>query len=804
MNLRVFHINSLFISKAITICVIALALLGCDKKNQSIPVSKTPLLGHVYFKDQKLFQVNVQNTLNSKILTTLQTQEDGSFVLDISDDINKSTLLYISTQEPFLSTYATLEDIKKTGINLSVVTTFATYDIDINQTHSTILKEYNLRAKKLLRLSLDNQQDINYQDLNSYKPSLKKNSAFINPYLVKQLLETVFGDKLTTQTSLNSIMKQDIDSDTLSTYTELLLGTNPSNEDSDSDGINDKQEVDLKLNPLSRDSDFDGLNDYDEYTGLTDPHLSDSDGDYFSDSYELLIGSDPLNADEDANGILDGLDGDPLFKYQWHLQSNGDVVSNTHNEATIKGNDLDILQVYSLQRGTDKTIVQVVDTGVELKHEDLHVSQKYSYNSKNATDDPTATRAVSTYDKLSPFEIGHGTAVAGIIGAIANNGVGLRGVVPNATIAGSNWLEDQSMQDLDLLWYSATFADDILVSNNSWGAYMSKDTNYEEILKLASTELRGGKGRIFTFAAGNERKTYGNANLSYISNNRYAIAVASIDNDNKYSDYSNPGSNILVSAYGGREYDKGPSIATTLLTGKSYYRSELGLSHGAITFDDDTQRSYTFAMNGTSAATPMVSGALALVLTSCPDLSYRDIRWLLSYTSKKIDLNESNWIKNSAGRNHNINYGYGLIDANAMIKECQSRYYETLPTEKIYTTGKKLVNVHIEDNNTTKYFSISVEKELTIEWIELTVDSDHPYAGDYEIHLISPAGARTQIIAPNEARDDFYRGGFRFSSAAFIGEKSKGTWIVEVVDRLKEDSGNIISLEIKVYGHDKI
>jgi kexin len=199
----------------------------------------------------------------------------------------------------------------------------------------------------------------------------------------------------------------------------------------------------------------------------------------------------------------------------------------------------------------------------------------------------------------------------------------------------------------------------------------------------------------------------------------------------------------------------------------------------------------------------MVSGALALVLTSCPELTWRDVKWLLSYKSKKIDLEDKNWVENSAGRNHNINYGYGLIDTNNMIKECRSPYYTLLPKEISAEVKKSNINLHIPDYDKPKYIYIDFKEEFNLEWVELTIDSNHPYAGDYEINLVSPKGTKTQIITPNELRSDYYKGGFRFSSAAFTGENTKGIWKVEFIDKLELDSGTITSVNLKIYGHKK-
>jgi len=814
---------------------------GCDRSHSTKTklmdevVYSYALLGPLSGSNVKIYTVNDSSyTLVYETQTKIYDDEKsvvwpenkiGSFEVDSNGSITDDTLMFIRISSGVdvdvnddgnisdlefkklngsICTYAIYKDIFTQGIKVNAISTLASREIDLGDSKESILEKLTAFSKKIFRLSINNDNVIDYKDLNAYIPNHTPNKSFVHLNLYQQLKESGFLNALLEDQNLSVFTKIDLDKDGLSWQEEVLAGSNILESDTDADGLDDKEELILGLNPDNNDSDYDGIGDGVEFYTLTDPLKSDSDGDYIPDGVEVLRGSDPLNKDENANAVLDGLDGDPFFKYQWHLKSNGDVVNNTKEIATIVGNDLDILKVYRYQLGRgEKTIIQVVDTGVERIHEDLEIDLSRSYNSVNATNDPSPTNYVSSFDKLDPLVVGHGTAVAGIIAAKANNGVGLRGIVPNAVIAGSNWLEEQNLQDLERLWYSAKGANEILVSNNSWGSYVLKDKSFEEIIQLASEQLRDKKGRIFCVAGGNNREIFGNANLSYLANNRYVIAVASLDYNNTYSTYSNPGSNLLVSAYGGESYFESPTVATTLLTSKSYYASELNTKKGAITFDEDEQRSYTYAMNGTSASTPMVSGVIALTLESCSELTYRDVKWLISYTSKKIDPTNDKWVLNKANRWHNINYGFGLIDADTMIKECRSPYYTLLTREIIHDVKSEKMNVLIPDTKEIITKNMNFDQSMIIEWLELTFESDHPYVGDLEIRLTSPSGTQTQIIAPNDIKKDTYKDGFRFSSAAFMGEDSFGIWKIDVVDQLESDSGYINSMGLKIYGHRK-
>ncbi len=691
-----------------------------------------------------------------------------------------------------------VKDLDSPHIIVNIFTTIATLFYENNQTSPDAF------AQSLFRKSLDAHAGVDYRDLFAYIPNHTSNTYLKTANVYKKLLEYNIMNALLNGEDIVALLDADEDGDGLSLWQEILHNTSPILLDTDGDGISDADEIAEGLNPSLKDSDYDGIDDNDEHLYGTSATNPDSDEDYIPDGIEVLNATDPLNGDEDGDGVSDGLEGDPFFKYQWYIKSLGNIVANTVGVSTSIGDDLHILDVYHSVLGNHdghNTIVQVVDTGVELKHEDLDVDLSNSFNAVTKGNDPTATGRV-TNDPTSPLNTGHGTAVAGIIAAKTNNGLGIRGIVPRAKIAGSNWLEDQSLGELDRVWYSQINDDNITVCNNSWGTYYLKDKSFERILALGSEQLRYGLGRIYVFAAGNARESYGNANLSYLTNNPYVVTVASLNAADKFASYSNPGSSILVSAYGGEHYYTGPTIMTTSLTGESYYEDELNGRKGVITVDEDRTKSYTYAMNGTSSAAPMVSGSIALVLDACPSLSWRDVKRLIANSATKVDKLNPEWITNAAGLHYNINYGYGKINPLKMIQMCRSQYFEPLPDLEIQRAAFSY-NTAIPDNNTTITKVLPFNHDMQIEWVGLTIDTDHPFAGDLEVNLISPMGTKVNIISPNELKFAAYDGGFRFSSVAYIDENAEGKWYVEITDRLLGDAGVLKGITLEVYGHEE-
>ncbi len=789
---------------AIALVVVALSISGCSDSDpdEQAGLDNLPATHTLYFQSLSQAKLTLQQNdtnISSVISSVFDEQRGSSFELFVDETIedNETLKLLVSggyiDDEVFDGRFSVSVSAKQLRQKHIVISSLSVLQDIYDAKHTDTL------ASSVLRSSVDDDGDIDRDDILYLSP--KNLLPLVQPNLFKSLEENGFVDAIINDKNISSLLQEDSDNDGLNKFEEMVLGSLDSKIDSDGDGLNDFAEKELGTCLYMADSDGDGLDDKNETILDTSPTLADSDGDFIGDGVEIASSTNPMLADENGDGIKDGIDNDPLLFLQWHLKSEGSVVDNTNNVATIIGNDLGIFEVNALtSTQINKPKIQVIDTGVEAMHEDLDVDMTLSSNAINGTNDPTAVEIPSLFDKSDPLVVGHGTAVAGILGAKVQNGLGVRGVVSGAQIAGSNWLESGEIDKLETLWYASASARECAVSNNSWGAYYIADESFEQIMEQATSHLRETKGRIFVVPAGNEREEFGNSNLSYLANNPFVFTVAALNHENRYAFYSNPGANILVSAYGGERYFEAPTIASTLLMGKSYYESELSGQKGALTDDADLNRNYTVAMNGTSAATPMVSGVIVLVLDACPDLTWRDMKYLVATTSKRVDVDDSSWVKNSAGYWHSNNYGFGLINPKEMIERCRKGYFEALGELKVATSGTKLLNISIPDTNQSISTSINIDENLLIEWVGLVFKSDHPFSGDLIIDLISPSGTKSEIISSNDIRFDAYSDGFRFSSLAFLDEESKGVWRVVVRDAQDEDSGMLESLELIIRG----
>ena len=550
---------------------------------------------------------------------------------------------------------------------------------------------------------------------------------------------------------------------------------------------------------------------------------------------------------------------DPLLAYQWSIQNVG--ASAFSSVLPVAGNDMNVTAAWALGYTGKGIKVAVIDTGLDIRHEDLaaNVDVANSYNFASGSNDPTPTFVGTD----------HGTSVAGIVGAVAFNGLGGRGVAYNARLRGYNlyWKAADGTTPLNTTTNeskalgNASYSADNDIFNASYGtsgAIRTFDPNRSAILDNLRN-LRGGKGTLLVKSAGNyfvDFKIPGadyrcawanNARISCddtntdTANSNYNVMVVGASNANGIkSSYSTAGASVWISAPGG-EYGKDqsyfesplssadiqPAIVTTSLTGckndlspkgKPNYANDLD-SYGDNPLAKDCQ--YTATFNGTSSAAPNASGVVALMLEANPNLGYRDIKYILASTAKRIHPNhepvtlnapfpitlEQGWVRNSSGNWFSNWYGFGAINAGAAVNMAKS-YVNYLPALKSFGESVTMpVNVTVPTtaDGAPLQFNMSNAPFNKIEYVQVGVNiakapvSNAPpnvYPSGLwcnQIELTSPSGTKSilmhafqgtgdydavnQVTYPQSALVDVM-----FLSNAFYGEPAKGSWILKVLD----------------------
>ncbi len=285
---------------------------------------------------------------------------------------------------------------------------------------------------------------------------------------------------------------------------------------------------------------------------------------------------------------------DPLVSNQWS-------VSNTGQNGGLVGADTGAAQAQAIFSGTGNTIVAIIDSGIDYTHPEL--SSRMWVNPGeipgNGIDDDKDGFVDDIYGANfvtgsgNPMDDnGHGTHVAGIIAATANNGQGIVGIDPKAKIMALKFLDANGNGTLSGAISALDYAvsKGARLSNNSWGGNELSPTLSDAIDRARL------KGHIVVAAAGNDSVSDDSSPLypaSFAQDN--IVSVGSSSNKDQLSWFSNYGK-VSVDIVA-----PGDNILSTL-PGNQY-----GL------------------LSGTSMATPMVTGAIALLWDRRPDLPYTEI-----------------------------------------------------------------------------------------------------------------------------------------------------------------------------------
>ncbi|WP_413584729.1 S8 family serine peptidase [Bdellovibrio sp. HCB274] len=534
--------------------------------------------------------------------------------------------------------------------------------------------------------------------------------------------------------------------------------------------------------------------------------------------------------------------GDPLFSYAWHLANCGQAgVSRTGGTS---GMDLNLRATWSAGILGNGVKVRVSDDGLENTHEDLKgnfqtVALRSRDYSLSAT--PTPNSSVWTSATAQPFNCpnanpnlsaydDHGTAVAGLIAAVGGNGVGSRGVAPKAQLSIANLLSCKIAQTDDMLIDQATGTDfDIL--NMSWGVDQNKkpvvNTTYESQLRYAVTNYRSGKGAILVKAAGNflatecndtafdgisdnETVCIGNSNFDGDNTNPYQIMVGALNAKGIASSYSSPGANLWISGFGGEFGYSSPAMVTTDRTGCANGFSYTGASN-LLSFENgaspNANCNYTATFNGTSSAAPTISGVAALLLEANPNLTWRDVKYILAKTADPVDYVttgsiphprakyvsiptgyswELPWRTNGAGFKFQNWYGFGKVNVDAAVALAKS-YASTLGTyhESAWAnfTGLNLVVPANSAAGETSTVTISAaDQNVKIESVQIRLEVTTTDISDLAIELTSPSGMRSIVVnMHNSLKElDNYTNEV-FLTNAFYQERSTGLWTLKVI-----------------------
>ncbi|MDO4905623.1 MAG: S8 family serine peptidase [Lautropia sp.] len=522
--------------------------------------------------------------------------------------------------------------------------------------------------------------------------------------------------------------------------------------------------------------------------------------------------------------LAQGNGADPLLARQWHLNNTGSLAG------TLQGEDINVRNVWGSFKGEGIRIA-VLDDAVDVLHKDLRpnvlpgASRNYRADHRN---DPVR----STYPMPCYLSDTHGTSVAGVIAARDDNGYDVSGVAPRASLIGFNVLAtnlDSDIQDALTREQERNH-----VYNNSWGApdtghFYSAPSALPVTLEDGLKKGRAGLGSIYVFAAGNggclgtgsDTSCQGSDLATYDGHVGLlgALAICATNAAGKRAFYSEPGANLLVCAPSAAHDNQLPGITTTTIQDKT-----------------------THDFGGTSAAAPMASGVVALMLQANPNLTWRDVRLVLAHSARKVDPDNTGWTR-FGDLNFNHEYGFGVIDAEAAVK--LARNWQTVGgsdrlktcTIPMKTVAQDVPETAQPNGNGTDYNARATGGLVStvtvpgtaecnishIEHIKLNIstsgtgpDSSHADAGNLHITLTSPSGQTSTLATPHPCYTNTILGlvkssncgglrNFDFGITRHMDEPAvKGnnrTWTLEVADRsVNRETGTLADWTLTLYG----
>lgn len=532
------------------------------------------------------------------------------------------------------------------------------------------------------------------------------------------------------------------------------------------------------------------------------------------------------SASAPANSALVYVTNDPLFYQSWHLYNTAQTAFSTG--AGVSGIDLNSTTTWINNYKGSGVKILVSDSGVESAHEDLaanFLGGTVSHDYVNGSS-PDWLFATGEPDLTGEGE-SHGTAVAGIIAAVAGNSLGGQGVAPAAKISSANILASPSLTTAEILTQADSYFD---IINQSWGITQcivgAPIAAYEAKLQTDRKVYVKSAGNDFTInmssCGGSAVNRHGNSVFDYFNNNPYTIVVAAVNASGVKSSYSSTGSNIWISGFGGEYGFDSPALLTTDLSGctKGMSPNDTFNVFQLASHPLNTNCNYTAIMNGTSAAAPTVSGVIALLLSANPALTARDIKHIIASTATKVQptagstsnsyvasptshVYQQGWVTNAAGFNFHNYYGFGLINTDAAVTMATSAYSTMAAEAQTGFLTSAAAAVAIPDGSATGVEkSLSVASSYVIEGVQIKVAVTHANIGQLGIEVTSPSGTKSIVVNVNSSIEGLANLSSEvFLTNAFYGENSAGVWKVKVIDGKTGTTGTYTSFQINVIGH---
>ncbi|MEE3423783.1 MAG: S8 family serine peptidase, partial [Succinimonas sp.] len=375
----------------------------------------------------------------------------------------------------------------------------------------------------------------------------------------------------------------------------------------------------------------------------------------------------------------------------------------------LKGIDLNVIPAWRVILPEEKkqldgsgVYMAFYDSPVDINHEDLK-DRVYDPGIPGTAD------LINTGLLLEALKenanVHHGTSVAGIAASSGMNNLGGRGVAFNANLTSFAKDNDETlildamlkMEHLNLV--NASIGNDLITYHIPaiWDLFEALYENNIAFIHSQGNEFKDGKDEDKPYSQSmclkfNTDCEFKQTDLK--SRYPFIINVGALNSLGVKASYGSTGANLWVTGFGGEfgadktlSFMSSSAAMVTALT--SYDPKEFEDPDKDSPWRTEENKYYTNTMNGTSSAAPSVSGAVALAYQARPDMTVSELRYLLAKTSRndtvmptlaltpleeddyfydeKVTL-DYGWQDNAAGYRFSNWYGFGVVDAGALVK----------------------------------------------------------------------------------------------------------------------------------------
>ncbi|APJ02613.1 hypothetical protein AXG55_01155 [Silvanigrella aquatica] len=355
------------------------------------------------------------------------------------------------------------------------------------------------------------------------------------------------------------------------------------------------------------------------------------------------------------------------------------------------------------------------------------------------------------------------------------------------------------------------------------------------------------------------------------ASNPYRILVAGISHKGVINNTSTFGSNIWISGFSGGSSSTtlskdslniDPKYVGILTTTIPINRPYGGTYFNKRLLPENREGYYNTELSGTSFATPMISGVIALLLEANPNLSYWDVKYILAKTANRnklvsdplpscikilsiigdfssdfLDLWKTGWVENKAGNFFHNYYGFGLVDTDRAIEMALNIKNGVTPSPY---QGKKVQRIQnsleIQNNsnqiippNSSITSELVITENINIDGVRVTPYILAAKADSISIQLVSPdettsqqRGTHSTILYPGNSMiqlsedesviedmpypvDDYKKdlndNSGAYLTNAFFEERSKGKWKIIITNHSLDKTFYLEGWKLEIYGH---